>query len=267
MTVVEKRWGREEIHVNTILYCAKTLHVSGGQRCSLHHHAKKDETFLVQSGDCTIEVNGEVRRLGVGDQVRIPPGTKHRFGSRDGCSLLEVSTHHDDVDVVRHEPSGPIPEGWCVGGISAVDADRLRSLRKKFRDERIVLACGCFDLLHAGHVDFLSRAAAMGRILVVAINSDESVRRLKGPDRPVVPAEQRAAMLWALRFVYHVVVFDTDDPRCVSESLKPDIVVKGDDWRGRPVPESEGAILAILPDQVSQRTTAIVDRLRSEATG
>jgi mannose-6-phosphate isomerase len=111
--VTEKAWGHEELIVSTPLYTSKYLIVKPGFQSSLHWHPLKDETFVVLEGECIIQTS-QVRHPGkptlkAGDSIRIIPGLPHRFGSRDGCVLLEVSTKHDDDDVVRIEPSGPLP--------------------------------------------------------------------------------------------------------------------------------------------------------------
>jgi mannose-6-phosphate isomerase-like protein (cupin superfamily) len=107
--VVEKEWGFENVICNTPLYCAKFLHISPGKRSSLHRHMHKDETFYVMDGECWIEI-GPIgpQTLCKGDSKHIPPGYNHRFSSKDGCTLLEVSTHHSDEDVIRLEPSGSL---------------------------------------------------------------------------------------------------------------------------------------------------------------
>lgn len=98
--------------VNTPLYCAKFLHVQAGKQCSLHYHNLKDETFYVLSGTCRIQTSRVTPQsmpvLKPGESIRIVPGLSHRFGSIEGCILLEVSTHHDEADVIRIEPSGEI---------------------------------------------------------------------------------------------------------------------------------------------------------------
>ena len=110
-TRVDKAWGFEEILVNSPLYCAKFLHVAPGKQCSLHWHDKKDETFIVMEGKCFLQTARicaveHMRIMGEGESAHIPKGLPHRFASIEGCTLLEVSTHHDDSDVVRFEPSG-----------------------------------------------------------------------------------------------------------------------------------------------------------------
>lgn len=110
MKVVDKAWGREEWCVHNELYTGKWLHIKPGWRCSTHFHNVKDETFVVVHGACFLEIEGRehIAREGDGFQYRIPAKTKHWFGvpSRWGpCTLLEVSTHHNDEDVVRVSPS------------------------------------------------------------------------------------------------------------------------------------------------------------------
>lgn len=113
-------------------------------------------------------------------------------------------------------------------------ADRLRAEGK-----RIVLANGCFDLLHVGHVRYLQAARAEGDVLVVGINSDAAVARLKGPGRPLMPAAERAEVLGALRAVDHVVVFDEDTADTLVAAVRPAVHAKGTDYTPDTVPERE----------------------------
>jgi rfaE bifunctional protein nucleotidyltransferase chain/domain len=100
----------------------------------------------------------------------------------------------------------------------------------KREGKRIVFTNGCFDILHAGHGDYLERAASLGDFLIVAINSDSSVRRIKGNRRPIVPQEMRAKLLSLLRPVNLVFIFDEETPLKVIEAVRPDVLVKGADW-------------------------------------
>ena len=100
---------------------------------------------------------------------------------------------------------------------------------------RIVFTNGCFDLLHPGHVRYLAAARALGDVLVVGLNSDASVTRIKGPGRPVLHAEERAEVLAALTAVDHVIVFDDDTPRALIAAVAPDVLVKGADWAERDI--------------------------------
>ena len=133
--------------------------------------------------------------------------------------------------------------------------------------KRIVLTNGCFDLLHAGHLALLSHAAQLGDVLVLAINSDASVRRLKGPERPLVPQSERAALLAALTFVDAVTIFDEDTPLAVLEAVKPHVLVKGGDYQasevvGRELVEAAGGRVVIVPLTPDKSTSSLVARIR-----
>jgi D-beta-D-heptose 7-phosphate kinase / D-beta-D-heptose 1-phosphate adenosyltransferase len=151
-----------------------------------------------------------------------------------------------------------------------VDARGLARLVDGYRarGHRIVFTNGCFDVLHRGHVGYLAEAAQLGDVLVVAVNSDESVRRLKGQDRPVNPAEDRVAVLAALASVDHVVVFDEDSPRDLIELVRPDVYVKGGDYPPELIPEAplvrrlggEVRAMEYLPDRSTSR---VIERIRS----
>lgn len=130
----------------------------------------------------------------------------------------------------------------------------------------LVFTNGCFDLIHPGHVDLLERARALGDCLVVGLNSDASVRAIKGPGRPFVPQEDRAAMLRALRCVDEVIIFNEPTPARLIEELQPDVLVKGGDW---PVDQIVGADIVLrkggkvlsLPLRPGYSTTALIERI------
>ncbi|MGC9669171.1 D-glycero-beta-D-manno-heptose 1-phosphate adenylyltransferase [Planosporangium sp. 12N6] len=133
---------------------------------------------------------------------------------------------------------------------------------------RIVFTNGCFDVLHRGHVGYLTQARRLGDVLIVAVNSDDSVRRLKGPERPVNPIADRVAVLAALACVDHVVVFEEDNPVNLITLVRPDLYVKGGDYRPEMIPEAPlvrelgGEVLTLdyLPDR---STTKLIGRIRS----
>jgi len=132
---------------------------------------------------------------------------------------------------------------------------------------RLVLTNGCFDLLHAGHVALLEAARREGDALVVAINSDASVRRLKGEGRPLVPEAERAEALAALEAVDRVVAYDEDTPLEVVKALLPDVLVKGADWAadqvvGRAEVEAAGGRVARVALVPGRSTSALVERIR-----
>lgn len=112
------------------------------------------------------------------------------------------------------------------------DRNKLLELRKNLKEEnkKVVFTNGCFDILHAGHVDYLSKAKECGDVLIVALNTDDSVKRIKGNKRPIVPLSQRAFVIDNLKAVDFVTSFDEDTPREIIDELIPDILVKGADW-------------------------------------
>jgi D-beta-D-heptose 7-phosphate kinase/D-beta-D-heptose 1-phosphate adenosyltransferase len=136
---------------------------------------------------------------------------------------------------------------------------------------RIVFTNGVFDILHPGHVRYLTEARAHGDVLIIGINSDASVRRLeKGPDRPLNPEQERAEVLGALRPVDAVVVFDEDTPHEIVAALQPDVLVKGADWAedaivGRDVVEARGGRVVRVPLEEGYSTSAILARLRQRS--
>jgi D-beta-D-heptose 7-phosphate kinase/D-beta-D-heptose 1-phosphate adenosyltransferase len=138
--------------------------------------------------------------------------------------------------------------------------------------KKLVFTNGCFDLLHAGHLSLLHNAAALGDVLILAINSDESVRRLKGPDRPIVAAADRAALLAALSCVDAVTIFDEDTPLETLKAVRPHVLVKGQDYGldkvvGRELVEADGGRVALVPLLSEKSTSAIVDRIRKRSSG
>ena len=155
------------------------------------------------------------------------------------------------------------PEGKILAREDLV----ARAATWRMAGKRIVFTNGCFDLLHAGHLSLLSQAAKLGDVLVLAINSDSSVRRLKGPERPLVPQEDRAAVLAALGFVDAVTIFDEDTPLEVLQSLRPNVLVKGGDYKledvvGRELIEAAGGRVMLVPLTPEKSTTALVERIR-----
>lgn len=131
----------------------------------------------------------------------------------------------------------------------------------------LVFTNGCFDILHRGHADYLAFARSQGDALVVGLNSDASVRRAKGPSRPVNPEADRAFVLGSLRAVDFVVIFDEDEPRNLIAQILPDVLVKGKDWAhfvsGRDIVEAHGGRV-VLADMVEGRsTTATIERMRA----
>ena len=142
------------------------------------------------------------------------------------------------------------------------ERQRLRSAGK-----RLVFTNGVFDLLHVGHVRYLTRARLLGDALLVAINSDRTVRELKGPDRPIFDQTERAEILGALRAVDYVTIFDDVSPRSLIAELLPDVLVKGGDYdldqiHGREQVEAAGGKVISLPFVEGASTTTLIERIR-----
>ncbi len=137
----------------------------------------------------------------------------------------------------------------------------IKNLKEKGR--RIIFTNGCFDLLHVGHIRYLEEAKTLGDVLVVGVNSDSSVRKIKGPERPILPAEERIEILSGLQSVDYVAVFDEHDPLKLIASLLPDVLVKGGDWTkeqivGGEVVEKSGGEVVIIPFVRGASTTNLI---------
>ena len=136
----------------------------------------------------------------------------------------------------------------------------------------VVFTNGCFDLLHSGHVALLEKARALGDKLIVAINSDESVSRIKGPQRPVRNQNERAEILGGLKCVDAVVVFDQDDPLEIITLLEPDVLVKGGDWKpeniiGADVVVGRGKRVEVINLEEGKSTTGLIEKMRKSKAG
>lgn len=146
---------------------------------------------------------------------------------------------------------------------------RLLEDRRAWRAEgrRVVLANGCFDLLHGGHLALLEKARSLGDVLVVALNSDRSVRQIKGPSRPLTPERERAETLLALEAVDRVVLYDEPTPATLIRALVPDVLVKGADWAeeeivGRDTVEAAGGRVVRVELVPGRSTSSLVERIR-----
>lgn len=144
----------------------------------------------------------------------------------------------------------------------------IKNILAKAKKERktVVFTNGCFDLLHRGHLHLLREAKKRGDILVVALNSDRSVKAVKGPDRPILPDSERAELIAALEMVDYVTCFDEPDPYEVIRELKPDVLVKGGDWPkdsivGANIVEGQGGKVAVIPYLEGHSTTEIIERM------
>lgn len=161
-----------------------------------------------------------------------------------------------------------------MAATGVMDLETLLARRAQWgaQNERVVWTNGCFDLLHVGHLHSLQAARAFGDRLVVGLNSDASVRALKGPGRPILPAGERAELLAALRCVDAVLIFDELSPAPILAELQPDIFCKGADYappHGRPLPEAPviaayGGEVRFIPLVEGRSTSGIIAQIRAE---
>ncbi|XVK07190.1 D-glycero-beta-D-manno-heptose 1-phosphate adenylyltransferase [Maridesulfovibrio sp. FT414] len=149
-----------------------------------------------------------------------------------------------------------------------LSADEFEKVRSAFpADRKLVFTNGCFDILHAGHVDLLSRAREQGDCLVLGLNSDKSVRSIKGSKRPVTGQQQRAFVLAGLACIDYVIFFDEDTPYNLIGKVRPDVLVKGGDWTvdnivGRDIVEGRGGTVLSLPLLPGYSTTSVIRYIR-----
>ncbi|GIH69896.1 D-glycero-beta-D-manno-heptose 1-phosphate adenylyltransferase [Sphaerimonospora thailandensis] len=202
---------------------------------------------------------------GAGDQLAVTAAVMlgaGRLPSHAVAAAVEAATAY----VHAGGPAGLFTRRLPAGSPSPLQmAARVRA-----RGGKVVGAGGCFDLLHAGHLSLLAAARRLGDVLVVCINSDDSVRRLKGDDRPVVSERERAALLEALDCVDGVLVFGEDTPEQVLSELRPDVWVKGGDYAGQRIPEADlveswGGEVVVVPYVNGHSTTSRINRLTQQA--
>lgn len=149
---------------------------------------------------------------------------------------------------------------------SSISISELKAIRSKLKasNKKVVFTNGVFDLIHSGHVDYLSKAKKLGDVLIVGLNSDDSVKRIKGDKRPILKQEERAFILTNLKPVDYVVFFDEDTPEKLISELIPDILVKGADWAvgkivGKEIVEKNGGEVKNIKFVNDQSTSKIID--------
>lgn len=211
-----------------------------------------------------------------------PCGAGDRFASRLALALgdgrtADVAVRTAVAAAARFVAAGgaravgdapPVTERRGPTAVLTRESEALElAARARDAGRTVVATGGCFDLLHAGHVESLRAARALGDLLVVCLNSDASVRRLKGPQRPIVPVEDRAAVLSALGCVDAVAVFEDDTPVPLLERLRPDVFVKGGDYRVEELPETPvlarwGGRVVTVPLVAGRSTTAILQEVQ-----
>jgi D-beta-D-heptose 7-phosphate kinase/D-beta-D-heptose 1-phosphate adenosyltransferase len=228
---------------------------------SFIHAIRRTVYDVTGAGDTAMAVLavGIAAHLGIADAARIA-------NVAAGLAVTEVGTVTVNTESIRDALQRLAPNKILNAVELAARAASWRAVGK-----RIVFTNGCFDLLHTGHLALLRKAAVLGDILVLAINSDASVRRLKGNGRPVVGQHDRAAMLAALECVDAVTVFDDDTPLETIRRIRPSVLVKGADYQkedvvGRELVESSGGRVALIPLIPERSTSAIVEHIRRART-
>lgn len=212
------------------------------------------------AGDTVAAVLG----MALCDGLAMPDATR-LANAAAGIVVATFGTAVVDRDALRQVMNGGLSP--CRSKILSEAALRARVAETKARGARVVFTNGCFDLLHAGHLHLLQRSRALGDLLVVAVNDDASVRRLKGPDRPFISQLSRAEMLAALRFVDYVTLFSADTPLRLIRLLRPDVLVKGADYTisevvGRDIVESYGGRVERIPALPEFSTASLVEAIR-----
>jgi rfaE bifunctional protein nucleotidyltransferase chain/domain len=155
------------------------------------------------------------------------------------------------------------------GKLKSLDELAVLAAQARQRGKCVVFTNGCFDILHRGHVHILRQAKAAGDLLIVALNSDRSVKKLKGDKRPVLPETDRIELIGAMEMVDYLVVFDEPDPYKLIAAIKPNVLVKGGDWStekivGADLVEQAGGRVAVIPYLTGFSTSEIIERILKE---
>jgi D-beta-D-heptose 7-phosphate kinase/D-beta-D-heptose 1-phosphate adenosyltransferase len=250
---------------------AEGLVITRGKDGSTLVTRKKHEDFPVKpveivdvtgAGDTVISTLalGVANGLSIEDSISLANLAASIVVSRFGAASITLD------EMVESLNEDAIGRKW----VSIQDiAAALKSHR--LQGHKICFTNGCFDLFHAGHLEILRRAATLGDVLVVGINSDKSVKRIKGPGRPIIQQADRVALVSALAFVDYTVVFDEDTPLKLIQEVRPDVLVKGADWRGKPVVgedivKARGGKVAFVKLVGGVSTTELINRIRNGAS-
>jgi D-beta-D-heptose 7-phosphate kinase/D-beta-D-heptose 1-phosphate adenosyltransferase len=241
----------------------------------------RDGIFVFEKGGDGAAIRTDPREVydvtGAGDNVIAVLA----YGLAGGLSPVTAAFLANVAGGIAVEHFGVVTVGWdeiaariaagSGGDAKLVDPPLLERLLDSARraGRKVVFTNGCFDVLHAGHVDLLRQARAFGDLLVVGLNDDASVRRLKGAGRPVNPLEARAAVLGGLASVDYVVAFGEDTPAEILERVRPDVLVKGEDWKdkgvvGRELVEGYGGKVELVRLLEGYSTTDTLKKLREK---
>jgi len=202
----------------------------------------RDGMIVAERGETAHHLSSQIRTVydisGAGDMAFAVLGLGYASGLsvKDSAALANAAAgwevQRDGVAVMSRQELAAELQPWAAPRKIQSTSELVRAIgRLRSASKKIVFTNGCFDLLHVGHVSYLQEAAQLGDSLIVAVNSDKSVRKLKGPTRPVIQESDRAAMLAALSCVDFVVIFDDDTPCALLEAIRPDVLVKGGTYR------------------------------------
>jgi D-beta-D-heptose 7-phosphate kinase / D-beta-D-heptose 1-phosphate adenosyltransferase len=237
-----------------------------------------DGMLLIEKDEPLLHIHAKTREVydvtGAGDTVIATMASAVSGGADldDACFVANIAA---GIVVGKHQTAATTPEEIMsyAFGPSASDKiidetsliDTIDELKKS--GKKIVFTNGCFDLLHVGHITYLNEARGLGDILIVGLNTDRSVRALKGDKRPILPEQERSHILAALECIDYVVLFDEDTPFDLIEKIRPDILAKGADYSkeevvGHDILESYGGKVALLPLMDNMSTTNIIDTIK-----
>ncbi len=232
----------------------------------LRARAVENQCYVAASNACgtvnNMEFAGSSRVIGPAGDVLCSAGSSPELLVCD-IDLAEVKEVRD-----RFVSSAPVSHYACHGKKFLSNDELSEAVQaRKMAGQKMVFTNGCFDLLHAGHVDYLKQARRQGHFLVVGLNSDSSIRAIKGADRPVNSEEMRAEVLSALECVDYVVLFHESTPEKLITSLVPDVLVKGADWKedaivGADFVKARGGKVVRIPFSHDVSTTRTIDRIR-----
>lgn len=260
--------GRTGIDADPASQAAAVLLAEWGSRAVLVTKGG-DGAVLLRDGDRTPRAVPAPRvepgdPCGAGDRL-VASLAVHLLAGRNLGDAASLAVH-DAADFLANGGVAALPDAGEEPAQPRISDALLLARTVRERGGTVVATGGCFDLLHAGHVRSLAAARAMGDCLIVCLNSDDSVRRLKGPERPIIGQHDRAELLLAMECVDAVMVFDEDTPEAVLDRLRPDIWVKGGDYKGARLPESDlverwGGRCLTVPYHPARSTTGLADAL------
>lgn len=251
--------------------CQYVLTTLGGEGMFLYgkdgnvytEEAEKREVYDVSgAGDTAISYLATGIASGLSIQEAI-----HLSNVAAGIKVTKIGTTPVPLREVLNDMAHPKTKREDSISHKIISWDDLELIKEAHADQRIVFTNGCFDIIHMGHVTYLNKAASFGDLLIVGLNSDASVKRLKGETRPINHEQDRAGVLAALRSVDYVVVFDEDTPERLIEAIRPNVLVKGGDYVGNTIVGADfvcryGGVVATIPLVEGKSTTNVINEVK-----